>query len=421
MRVEQRIGRLDRIGQSQVVQVFNFWVKGTIEERVLNVLERRINIFEETIGGLDPILGDAERDLRKIFSLGGQERERALQKFEEQIEKKIVRAREAEEKLRDFIMETKSYSKEIALTLAGQVSPVTPADQELFVCRLLADVNTHLARRADGAYDIAFHEPFLSDYPRHSAEVHRRRTVAMRADVKPDSEHVEYLALGHPIVDDLIGRVTSLAYPGSTAAFEVEWSGDPCDDRSGWLAVYELGVPALKEVRELAAIFVDDSGGADVELGHRLMLRLGSFPNDHALTPADVPTETLDPALSTAEAVGFARLGQLEGEAAAESAKRLERERIKFASYFDYRDEVARDRLASSQQVLANLEASDDAETRKIIPVWKANVARDERLVEGLDAERLRQPARLDQRASGCGDLQLRAVARVEIVSGGVD
>ena len=49
LRVEQRIGRVDRIGQEHTVQVFNFWVKGTIEERVLNVLERRINIFEDTI------------------------------------------------------------------------------------------------------------------------------------------------------------------------------------------------------------------------------------------------------------------------------------------------------------------------------------------------------------------------------------
>ena len=93
MRVEQRIGRVDRIGQAHTVQVFNFWVKGTVEERVLDVLERRINIFEETVGGLDPILGDAERDLTKIFQLEGDERDRALQRFEEQIEKKIAQAR----------------------------------------------------------------------------------------------------------------------------------------------------------------------------------------------------------------------------------------------------------------------------------------------------------------------------------------
>jgi len=66
MKIEQRIGRLDRIGQKHTVRIFNFSILGTIEERVLDVLTNRIRVFEETIGGLDPILGDVETDLRKV-------------------------------------------------------------------------------------------------------------------------------------------------------------------------------------------------------------------------------------------------------------------------------------------------------------------------------------------------------------------
>jgi SNF2 family DNA or RNA helicase len=417
MRVEQRIGRVDRIGQVNTVQVFNFWVKGTVEERVLDVLERRINIFEETIGGLDPILGDAERDLKKILQLGGEERDRALRRFEEQIEEKISKARDAEEKLRDFIMETKSYSKEIAFMLAGQASPISPADQEHFVIRLLADVNTHLSRQPDGTYDITFHEPFVSDFPKHSKDGLRRRIVALRSDVKQDSEHVEYLALGHPVVDDLITRVTSPAYAGSAAAIEIEAEGDLLP-RTGWLVVYELGVPALKEVRELASFFVDDAGEVDAELGRRLLVRAGSFPNDHALSPADVPIDDLDAALVAAEAAGFVRLDVLEDQAVAESARQLERERSKLSAYFDYRDQAARDRLSSSQKVLAGLEATDQADTRRIIPVWKANVARNERLIDELAIDRINRLAQLEQQAAGGGDLRLVAAARIEINGG---
>ena len=58
MKVEQRIGRVDRIGQDEPISIFNLWVKDTIEERVLDMLEKRIRIFEETVGGLDPILGE---------------------------------------------------------------------------------------------------------------------------------------------------------------------------------------------------------------------------------------------------------------------------------------------------------------------------------------------------------------------------
>lgn len=414
MRIEQRIGRVDRIGQDQTVEVFNFWVKGTVEERVLNVLERRINIFEETVGGLDPILGDAERDLTKIFQLGGEKREQALAKFEEQLEKKIQNARAAEEKLRDFIMETKSYSKEIAFLLAGQSSPISPADQETFVSRLLADVKTHLSKQEDGTFEITFNEPFVSDFPQHVKDRLRRRTVAMRPDVKPDSEHVEYLALGHPVVDDLIARVTSPNYAGSAAAFEIE-AHDNIVPAAGWLIVYELGVPALREVRELAAFMVHDPGSLDADLGRQLLIRCADFPNDHALTPADVPTEELDQALSTAESAGFAHLQELEERAHLESERQLERERVKLAGYFDYRYQAAQDRLLSSQRVLAGLEISDSVETRRILPVWRANVARDERLIQELASERIERLAQLEQRAVGGGDLRLVGVARVEI------
>ena len=67
MRIEQRIGRLDRIGQRHPVTIINLAVAGTIEERVLEVLENRIQVFVDTVGGLDPILGNVEADLRHLI------------------------------------------------------------------------------------------------------------------------------------------------------------------------------------------------------------------------------------------------------------------------------------------------------------------------------------------------------------------
>lgn len=64
MVLEQRIGRLDRIGQkSDRILIFNFSIKDTVEERILLRLYERIGIFEETIGEIDPILG---REIEKI-------------------------------------------------------------------------------------------------------------------------------------------------------------------------------------------------------------------------------------------------------------------------------------------------------------------------------------------------------------------
>src|SRR5439155_10392254 len=56
MRVEQRIGRIDRIGQdAPAVRVLNLYMQGTIEEDAYFTLKERIGVFEEVVGPLQPI------------------------------------------------------------------------------------------------------------------------------------------------------------------------------------------------------------------------------------------------------------------------------------------------------------------------------------------------------------------------------
>ncbi|GGD56631.1 DEAD/DEAH box helicase [Paenibacillus nasutitermitis] len=56
MRVEQRIGRVHRLGQASDVQIFNLCTLGTIEEHIVSLLHEKINLFELVIGELDHIL-----------------------------------------------------------------------------------------------------------------------------------------------------------------------------------------------------------------------------------------------------------------------------------------------------------------------------------------------------------------------------
>ena len=59
MRVEQRIGRLDRLGQkADKISIINFVVEETIEDKILMRLYDRIKIFRESIGDLEHILGN---------------------------------------------------------------------------------------------------------------------------------------------------------------------------------------------------------------------------------------------------------------------------------------------------------------------------------------------------------------------------
>lgn len=65
MAIEQRIGRLHRMGQTREVHVYNLCARGTIEERVLDVLDRRVQLFQLVVGEMDMVLGNMadDRDL----------------------------------------------------------------------------------------------------------------------------------------------------------------------------------------------------------------------------------------------------------------------------------------------------------------------------------------------------------------------
>lgn len=66
MKVEQRIGRIDRIGQkSPSVEILSLICEGTIEERIYRRLYDRLNLIVQTLGGYEPILGDLVRELEK--------------------------------------------------------------------------------------------------------------------------------------------------------------------------------------------------------------------------------------------------------------------------------------------------------------------------------------------------------------------
>jgi SNF2 family DNA or RNA helicase len=57
MKIEQRIGRIHRIGQEKEVRIFNLCSANSIEDYILDILDRKINMFEMVIGEIEMILG----------------------------------------------------------------------------------------------------------------------------------------------------------------------------------------------------------------------------------------------------------------------------------------------------------------------------------------------------------------------------
>jgi len=75
MKIEQRIGRIHRIGQTRPVHVYNLCAHKTAEHHILEVLDKRINLFELVIGEVDLVLGQTKNEAEfeeRILDIYGQ-------------------------------------------------------------------------------------------------------------------------------------------------------------------------------------------------------------------------------------------------------------------------------------------------------------------------------------------------------------
>src|SRR5665648_76644 len=98
MRIEQRIGRIHRIGQEKDVHIYNFSAVDTIEAHILEILDAKINMFQLVVGELDMILGDLteKRDFEDVIMdiWAKSDNDEALKSEMEELGDRLVVARE---------------------------------------------------------------------------------------------------------------------------------------------------------------------------------------------------------------------------------------------------------------------------------------------------------------------------------------
>jgi hypothetical protein len=102
MRIEQRIGRIDRWGQqSESVAIFNLITPGTVDADIYERCLVRIGVFNNALGGSEDILGEISREIRNIaenFNLSDDERREKLQQLADNQIRLIQEQEELEQK-----------------------------------------------------------------------------------------------------------------------------------------------------------------------------------------------------------------------------------------------------------------------------------------------------------------------------------
>ncbi len=155
MRVEQGIGRIDRIGQThEQMQIINLHLEGTVEADVYRALKGRIAMFEQVVGKLQPILAKASSSISQATLVSRDQREKARAS--------AVAAVQQESEIKgldlDDVLQDLDAIRDVVNTL--QPPPLTLADLES-ILRQPALLPPGCSAHAIGAYDFAWTQPGL--------------------------------------------------------------------------------------------------------------------------------------------------------------------------------------------------------------------------------------------------------------------
>lgn len=226
--VEQRIGRLDRIGQTQNVDIHVFDVAGTFSADVLAVLRDAVGVFGETVGGLDAVLEEVEPRLTELALAPSTERAA----YVKELQQKVAAARRQVKQAYDPLLDLRSFDEVAVAELVERAE--ARIDHEAGEDESLDDRLLGLARDLDerleetiteladklgvkvdtdqevDAFQCAFHFGHaLSVEALPGFDIAQERTVlgTFWRDTAVEQEEIEYFATGHPLVESLFGFV----------------------------------------------------------------------------------------------------------------------------------------------------------------------------------------------------------------------
>lgn len=219
MRVEQRIGRVDRIGQAAPsVRILNLICSDTIEERIFGRLYTRLELIERTIGGFEAILGPIIADLeRKLLDpkLTSQEQTAEIERAAVAIQTKKIQQDQLEDEAPALIAHGDMILNRIR-NAHEQQKWIQPQDLAEYVADALRSrfPATSLDRAPTRAFahDLRFcsdaHVAFTDFLNRKSRRyptslrnaLQARRIVFGRNPDPQELKGAEVVAMGHPLV-----------------------------------------------------------------------------------------------------------------------------------------------------------------------------------------------------------------------------
>jgi ATP-dependent helicase HepA len=231
--IEQRIGRLDRVGQKRPVEIFVLRPLGTFSERVVDLFAEDVQVFTQTVGGLDAVLEEVEGELTTLATFGG---EQAWKEYARKLSKAVRAAREAIHEDYDPLLDRRSFDRDRVVAMLERAYQRFGIDEEPEF-EAVADIEEGLwtvardldERLEETVLSIARKVGISVDTDEHVEAFQCRLTLGSSMlvdglagvdlseekviegtfwrDTAVELEEIEYLATGHPVVESLMNHV----------------------------------------------------------------------------------------------------------------------------------------------------------------------------------------------------------------------
>ena len=431
MKIEQRIGRLDRIGQKKDVYIYNFALSGTLEARILQVLHERIRIFEETIGGLDPILGEStERDITALILQQRKDFGEAVERFEKDLELKVRDAREAEEKMADFIMDTNSFRRDTVDELLGRKQTLT--NQEIasltraFLSRYLSPYSrAEIKEVHPKIYQITVPEAFRVDCKKRFGRKLGEEGIPhkLRATFDPktamDDDSLDFIAFGHPFFDGIVEFCTCpLTHPhfsGETAYLVLK------DNRCAGIQCFLFNFVfdfsgGIQDFKKLVPIFIKaDDLTCATDLPQMAYEKFDFSSSERAPSP-ELLSKVFE-ARDVAEAMVLDTLEKEKDDFQTKNNDLYQTKLQKIERLYDFQSQKAQKELEERRTVLARLRESSKPDDQRIIPAWEGRVREAERHIEEIKEKKQEVAGEVEKRKHVSYSYQLLNAAVVEFAT----
>ncbi|MES2179295.1 MAG: helicase-related protein [Gemmatimonadota bacterium] len=295
MRVEQRIGRLDRYGQRhEKILIYNLLVEDTVESRIFGRLFERIELFNAAIGDLEAILGEAVSELTKDamdLRLTAEQQSAKAEKLAQQlIHKKQIEGQLAQGK--DALLSNEQYLLDRFGALQRGRAYLTADELANFCTEALERhfPRTRITRSgsrwwlrpdskfaeyvrreiygagADGHLHHVSHVLRPLVRLRSAAEAEQAIGITFEADEGFDDRQLELMSPQHPYVQALVRRSQDESLNRlSVARLRVAASAD-LDVGSHALVLYKIQSTGLRPLRRLEAVAIPLGRGSPVRM-----------------------------------------------------------------------------------------------------------------------------------------------------------